>query len=92
MPKLTERMPARLDHLEPFVKETVKATPGIDTKLVLEVARNFVPQTAITRHSNQDAMLDAINPQLNDLWANKIAPGPMLKGLRSQLETLIQMK
>ena len=92
MPKLTERMPARLDHLEPFVKETIKATPGVDSKLVLEVARNFVPQTAITRHSNQDAMLDAINPQLNDLWANKIAPGPMLKGLRSQLETLIQMK
>ena len=92
LPRLTERMPARLDHLEPFVKDSVKATPQIDTKLVLDVARNFVPQTAITRHPAQDAMLDAINPQLNELWANAIAPGPMLKGLKSQLETLIQQR
>ena len=82
LPILTERMPARLDHLEPFVKDTVKATPRIETKLVLDVARNFVPQTAITRHPAQDAMLDAINPQLNELWKNAIAPGPMLKGLK----------
>jgi multiple sugar transport system substrate-binding protein len=90
LPRLTERMPARLDHLEPFVRDTVTATPKIDTKLVLEVARNFVPQTALTRHPNQDAMLDAINPQLNELWKNAIAPGSMLKDLRSQLETLIK--
>jgi multiple sugar transport system substrate-binding protein len=92
LPILTERMPARLDHLEPFVKDTVKATPRIETKLVLDVARNFVPQTAITRHPAQDAMLDAINPQLNELWKNAIAPGPMLKGLKAQLETLIQQR
>ncbi|MDQ3701802.1 MAG: extracellular solute-binding protein [Chloroflexota bacterium] len=92
LPRLTERMPARLDHLEPFVKDTIKATPQIDSKLVLEVARNFVPQTAITRHPNQDAMLDAINAQLNELWKNAIAPGPMLKGLKSQLQVIVDQR
>ena len=86
LPKLTERMPARLDHLEPFVKETTRATPNIDTKLVLEVARNFVPQTNLGRHINQDPMLDAINAQLNELWAAKIAPGAMLQGLKPVLQ------
>ena len=33
MPRLTERMPARLDHLEPFVKDTVKANPGTFTTI-----------------------------------------------------------
>lgn len=92
LPRLTERMPARLDHLEPFVKDTIKATPQIDSKLVLEVARNFVPQTAITRHPNQDAILDAINAQLNELWKNAIAPGPMLKGLKPQLQALVDQR
>ena len=78
-----------LDHLEPFVKESTKATPRIDNKLVLEVAKNFVPQTNIGRHPNQDAMLDAINPQLLELWKNAIAPGPMLSGLKSQLQSMI---
>jgi ABC-type glycerol-3-phosphate transport system substrate-binding protein len=89
MPRLTERMPARLDHLEPFVKDSTKATPQIDNKLVLEVAKNFVPQTNLGRHPNQDAMLDAINPQLLELWKNAIAPGPMLTGLKSQLQSMI---
>jgi hypothetical protein len=88
LPRLTERMPARLDHLEPFVRETTKATPTIDVKLVLDVARNFVPQSNITRHVSQDAMLDAINPRLNELWANEIAPAAMLKGLKPQLEAI----
>ena len=92
MPKLTERMPARLDHLEPFVKETVKATPRHRHQAGARGGAQLRPQTAITRHPNQDAILDAINPQLNELWANKIAPGPMLKGLKSQLETLIQKR
>jgi hypothetical protein len=60
--------------------------------LVLDVARNFVPQSNITRHLNQDPMLNVINPQLDDLWANKIAPGPMLKAIKPQLENLIQAK
>jgi multiple sugar transport system substrate-binding protein len=92
LPRLTERMPARLDHLEPYVKDTIKATPGIDSKLVLEVARNFIPQTLLGRHPNQDAMYDLINPQLNELWANKIAPGPMLKGLKPQLQALADQR
>ncbi|HXI17955.1 MAG TPA: extracellular solute-binding protein [Chloroflexota bacterium] len=92
LPRLTERMPARLDHLEAFVKDTTKASPKVDTKLVLDVARNFVPQSNVTRHLNQDAMLDAINAQLNDLWANKIAPGPMLKALKPQLEGIAARK
>jgi multiple sugar transport system substrate-binding protein len=92
LPRLTERMPARLDHLEPFVKDTTAAARGIDTKLVLEVARNFVPQTALTRHPNQDDMYNAINPQLTELWTNAIAPGPMLKGLKSQLQAIVEKK
>jgi multiple sugar transport system substrate-binding protein len=92
LPKLTERMPARLDHLEPFVRDSAKATPQVDVKLVLEVAKNFVPQSNITRHINQDPMLDAINAQLNDLWANKVAPGAMLKALRPQLESIAGKK
>jgi multiple sugar transport system substrate-binding protein len=92
LPRLTERMPARLDHLEPYVKDTVKATPNIDVKLILDVARNFVPQTNLGRHVNQDPMLDAINAQLNDLWENKIAPGAMLKGLKPQLEAIAAKK
>jgi multiple sugar transport system substrate-binding protein len=92
LPRLTERMPARLDHIEAFVKDTIKATPAIDSKLVLDVARNFIPQTLLGRHLNQDAMLDVINPQLNELWANKIAPGPMLKGLKPQLQALVERR
>jgi ABC-type glycerol-3-phosphate transport system substrate-binding protein len=92
LPRLTERMPARLDHLEPFVRETAKATPQVDVKLVLDVARNFVPQSNITRHLNQDPMLDAINAQLNELWLNKVAPGAMLKGLRPVLEAIAGKK
>jgi multiple sugar transport system substrate-binding protein len=92
LPRLTERMPARLDHLEAFVKDTTKATPNIDSKLVLEVARNFIPQTLIGRHPNQDAILDAINPQLNELWANKIAPAPMLQGLKPQLQAIVDRR
>jgi multiple sugar transport system substrate-binding protein len=92
LPRLTERMPARLDHLEPYVRATVKATPQVDVKLVHDVARNFVPQSNITRHINQDPMLDAINAQLNDLWANKIAPAAMLKALKPQLEAIAAQK
>ncbi|HEX2037824.1 MAG TPA: extracellular solute-binding protein [Chloroflexota bacterium] len=89
LPRLTERMPARLDHLEPFVKDTITATPQVSSRLVLEVARNFVPQTNLGRHPNQDAMYDVINPQLTELWNNTVAPATMLKGLRPQLEALM---
>jgi len=92
LPRLTERMPARLDHLEPYVRTTVKATPNVDVKLVLDVARNFVPQSNITRHLNQDPLLDAINAQLTDLWANKVAPAAMLKALKPQLEAIASRK
>ena len=33
-----------------------------------------------------------VNAQLNDLWANKIAPGSMLKSLKPQLEAIASQK
>jgi hypothetical protein len=37
-------------------------------------------------------MYNAINPQLDELWTNAIAPGPMLKGLKSQLQAIVEKR
>jgi multiple sugar transport system substrate-binding protein len=85
---VTLRFPARLDYLDGYVKSTIKETPGIDSNLVLEVAKNFVPQTLLGQTANQDQMLNLINPKLNDLWANTVTPTAMLTGLKAPLQTL----
>lgn len=38
-------------------------------------------------HESERAM-----PQLNELWKNAIAPGPMLKGLKSQLQVIVDQR
>jgi hypothetical protein len=82
LPQLVQQVPARLDYLETYLKGTTQASPGIDTKLLVDVARNFVPQTALGRHQNQDQMYNVINPRLDALWKNAVTPAAMLTGLK----------
>ncbi len=92
LPQLVQQVPARLDYLESYLKGTTKASPNIDTKLLVDVARNFVPQTALGRHQNQDQMYNAINPKLDALWKNAITPVAMLTGLKAPLQAIADSK
>jgi ABC-type glycerol-3-phosphate transport system substrate-binding protein len=88
LPQLVQQVPARLDYLEPYLQGTTKASPGIDTKLLVDVARNFVPQTLLGRATNQDQMYNLINPKLDELWKNSVTPSSMLAGLKAPLQAL----
>lgn len=86
---VTQQFPARLDFLEPYLKDSTKATPNVDTKLVVDVSRTFVGQTALGELNNSSQAYDLINPKLTDLWANKVTPSAMLTGLKPQLQTIV---
>ncbi len=86
--QLSDQIPARLDFLDAYIKDTIAATPAIDTKLVVAICRDFVPQTLLGRETNQDQMYNLINPKLDALWKNAVTPQAMLSGLKPPLQAL----
>jgi hypothetical protein len=86
---VSQQFPARLDYPEPYLKDTIKAAPNVDSTLVVDVARTFVGQTALGDLNNSSQAHDLINPKLTDLRANKVTPSAMLTGLKPQLQTIV---
>jgi multiple sugar transport system substrate-binding protein len=87
----TQRMPANLNDLEPYVRETIKSSPGIDAHLIKQVLETHVPQTNLGRHPNQDEMLRLLNPAMdNEFLENKVAPAQFLRRLKPELQAIAE--
>jgi ABC-type glycerol-3-phosphate transport system substrate-binding protein len=88
--RLIGLMPAPVAEIEPWLKEQFAAVPSADPKVMVKIVESAGESgTRMSLHPKYAELQAVINPAMDDLMAGKVAPVPMLQGLKPQLQGII---
>jgi ABC-type glycerol-3-phosphate transport system substrate-binding protein len=91
--KLIGLMPAPVADIEPWAKDQLKRVPSADTKVLQNIVeRAGTGSSLLSQHSKYADMTNVMNPILDDFMAGKLVPLDMLRTLKSQLQSIIDVK
>jgi hypothetical protein len=90
--RLIGLMPAPVADIEPWLRLQFKNVPSADPKVMLKVVELASGNTRMSAHPRYTDMQAIINPAMDDLMAGRVAPVPLLRRLKTQLQAVVDRR